>query len=88
LPAEDQAVVDALGVHTWQAFVGLVAPEAYVVPPMSQLAEHAPLTQIWPEPQLVPVLTFDQAVVDEDGVQTWQAFAGLTVPDAYAVPPM
>jgi hypothetical protein len=88
LPAVDQAVVAELGVHTWQAFDGFVAPEAYVVPPMSQLAAQEPLTQICPEPQLVPVLTFDQAVVDDAGVQIWQAFDGFTVPDAYAVPPM
>jgi hypothetical protein len=25
--AADHAVVDALGVHTWQAFAGFVAPE-------------------------------------------------------------
>jgi hypothetical protein len=34
------------------------------------------------------VPTFDQPVVDEAGVQTWQAFAGFVVPDAYAVPLM
>jgi hypothetical protein len=70
LLAVDQAVVDDAGVHTWQAFDGFVVPDEYVLPPMSQSERHEPLTQIWPAPQLAPVLTFDQAVVDEAGVQT------------------
>jgi hypothetical protein len=37
---------------------------------MSQSERHEPLTQICPVPQLVPVLTLDQAVVDDAGVQT------------------
>ena len=81
-------MVDALGVHSWQALAGFVAPDAYVVPLMSQSATHAPLTQISPAAQLAPVAAFDQAVVEELGVHTWQAFAGFTAPVPYAVPLM
>jgi hypothetical protein len=70
LLAADQAVVDDAGVQTWQAFAGFGVPDEYVLPPMSQSERHAPLTQIWPAPQLVPVLTFDHAVVDDAGVHT------------------
>jgi hypothetical protein len=34
------------------------------------------------------LLAVDQAVVEDEGVQSWQAFAGFTVPDEYVVPPM
>jgi hypothetical protein len=46
LLAVDHAVVDDAGVQAWQAFAAFVAPEAYVVPLMSQSERHAPLTQI------------------------------------------
>ena len=84
----DHAVVDDAGVHTWQAFAGFTVVEEYVTPPMSQSAAHAPLTQISPAPQLVPVVTFDHAVVDDAGVHTWQAFAGFTVVEEYVTPPI
>ena len=48
---------------------------------MKHSAAHAPALQTWPAPQLWPVGSFDHAVVDDDGLQTWQGFAGLTVPD-------
>ena len=43
---------------------------------------QAPLEQSLPPPQLLPSAALDQALVDALGVHTWQAFAGLTVPDA------
>ena len=44
---------------------------------------HAPaLHTSFPESQLVPVGSFDQLEVNVAGVQTWQAFAELTVPAA------
>jgi hypothetical protein len=39
-------------------------------------------------PQLVPSATADQALVEVPGVQTWQAFAGFSVPAVYTVPAM
>jgi hypothetical protein len=40
------------------------------------------LSHTWPAPQLVPLAWFDHALVDVVGVQTWQAFAELTVLEA------
>jgi hypothetical protein len=84
----DQAVVELLGVHAWQTFPGLPVPELYRVPLMKQSDAHAPPAHTWPAPQLVPLATFDQALVDALGVQSWQAFAGLRVPDVYRLPLM
>jgi hypothetical protein len=47
---------------------------------MKHSVPHVPLLQIWPPPQLDPLGSFDQAVVDVAGVQTWQALTGFTVP--------
>ena len=88
LPEVDHAVVDAVGVQTWQAFAGFVAPAAYVAPPMSHSETQPPLTQISPAPQLVPVAALDHALVDAPAVHTWQAFAGFVTPEAKAAPPM
>ena len=73
----DQAVVEELGVHTWQAFAGFFAPEGNAVPPMKQPAPQVTPVQISPAPQLDPRGAVDQAVVDFGGAQTWQGFAGL-----------
>ena len=78
----DHALVEDAGAHTWHAFAGFTVVVGYVVPAMSQSAAHAPLTQISPAPQLVPVATFVHPLVDVPGVHAWQAFAGLAVPDA------
>jgi hypothetical protein len=86
--AFDHAVVDELGVHAWQAFAGFTAPVPYAVPLMKQSPRHEPLTHTCPLPQLAPLLEVVQALVDELGVHTWQAFDGFTVPDEYVVPPM
>ncbi len=50
------------------------------MPPMKQSARHAPALQTWPAPQALPFGSFDHAVVDDVGVQTWHALAGFTVP--------
>jgi hypothetical protein len=47
------------------------------------------LSHTTPVPQLVPLAWFDHALVDELGVQTWQALppAVLSVPEAYKEKP-
>ena len=63
-------------------------PDAYKVPPMKQSATQAPAEQTSPLAQLAPFAALDHAVVELAGVQTWHAFDGFAVPDAYSVPPM
>ena len=59
-----------------------------MLPEMTQSARQTPRTQISPPAQLVPSVTLDQAVVEEAGVQIWQALEGFDSPDVYAAPPM
>src|SRR5580704_10152149 len=84
----DQVVVEVAGVQTWQAFAGFTVPAGMSMPPMKQSAMHDPLLHTSPAAQLVPLGTLDQVVVEVAGVQTWQAFAGFTVPAGMSVPPM
>jgi hypothetical protein len=70
-------VVEELGVQTWQAFAGFLAPEGNAVPPMKQPAPQVVPVQISPAPQLDPSGAVDQAVVDLGGTQTWHALAGF-----------
>jgi hypothetical protein len=80
--AFDHVVVETAGAQTWQALAGSTVPAAMSVPPMKQSAAHVPVpSQTWPLPQLVPLGSVDHAVVEIPGEQTWQAFAGFTVPD-------
>ena len=55
---------------------------------MKQSARHDPALHTSPVAQDVPSGSFDHVVVDEAGVQTWQALAGFTVPPGMSVPPM
>src|SRR5580698_5926362 len=84
----DQVVVEVAGVQTWQAFAGFTVPAGMSVPPMKQSAMHDPLLHTSPAAQLVPLGSLDQVVVEVAGVQTWQAFAGFTVPAGIRTPPM
>ncbi len=84
----DHVVVDVAGVHTWQAFAGFTVPPGMSVPPMKQSATHAPLLHTSPAAQAVPLGSLDHVVVEVDGVHTWQAFAGFTVPPGMSTPPM
>jgi hypothetical protein len=80
--ALDHVVVEIAGLQTWHRFAGSTVPAAMRVPLMKQSAAHVPaVSQTSPLPQLVPLGSFDQAVVDCPGEQSWQGFAGLTVPD-------
>src|ERR1700679_2838643 len=84
----DQVVVEVAAVQTWQAFAGLTVPAGMRVPPMKQSALHAPLEHTSPDAQPVPSGSLDQVVVEVAGAQTWQAFAGSTVPAGMRGPPM
>jgi hypothetical protein len=55
---------------------------------MKHSVPHAPALQTCPLPQADPLGSFDQAVVDVAGAQTWQALTGFTVPLGKSVPPM
>jgi hypothetical protein len=50
-----QLAVDTLGLHSWHAALGFVAPAAQYAPPIQHPAWHCPLAlQINPEPQELP----------------------------------
>jgi hypothetical protein len=76
----DHAVVVAEGVQTWQALAGFTVPAGKRAPPMKQSATQLVPLQTWPLPQLVPVGSVDQVVVEVPGAHSWQAFRGFTVP--------
>jgi hypothetical protein len=87
--AEGFEHMPVLGLHVPAMWHWSLAPQTTGLDPV-----HAPPWQAYAwkqtfEPvQLVPFTTFDQAVVELAGIQTWQTFAGFRVPDAYSVPPM
>src|ERR1700678_3499871 len=83
----EYVVVDVDGVQTWQAFAGFTVPAGMRTPPMKQSAMQAPLLHTSPGAQLVPLGSFEYVVVEVAGVQTWQAFAGFTVPAGGGAPP-
>jgi hypothetical protein len=82
-----QAVVEVAGVHTWHGFAGFTVPAGTVTPLMAQ-TPHWPSLQTRPPPQLWPLGSLLQLVVESAGVQTWHEFVGLTVPAGNALPPM
>jgi hypothetical protein len=47
---------------------------------MKQSATQLPALHTRPAPQLVPLGSLDHDVVEDAGVQTWQALVGFTVP--------
>ena len=49
---------------------------------MKQSATQVPPLHTSPEAHAVPLGSFDHAVVELAGVQTWQALPGFTVPAA------
>jgi hypothetical protein len=61
---------------------GFTVPAEYSVPLMKQSGVQLPPLHTSPEAQYVPFDAVDQAVVEVDGVHSWQAFAGFAVPDA------
>ena len=66
----DHEVVEAAGVHTWQAFAGLPVPARMRRSRRKQSATHAPLLHTSPDAQLVPSGSVVQVVVEVAGVQT------------------
>jgi hypothetical protein len=86
--SSDHVVVEVAGVQTRQAFAASTVPAGMRTPPMKQSATQVPLLQTSPEAQLVPSASSDQVVVEVAGLQTWQAFAGFTVPSGKRTPPM
>ncbi len=76
------AEVLVAGMQLSHMLLGLVAPLAYTVPPMSHCAPHAPATQMSASPQLVPSASVAHALVVVPGWQLWHSLFGLTAADA------
>jgi hypothetical protein len=57
-----------------------LVPAATVAPPQVPLVHWSLDVQALPSLQLVPLVAFDQAVVDVAGVHFRQALAGFTAP--------
>ncbi len=81
------AVVETPGWQLWHGVAGFAVPLARNVPPMKQPAVQVPDEQIWPDPQLVPVMGL-HAVVETAGWQLSQVFGVLVWLVVRRVPPM
>jgi hypothetical protein len=84
----DQLVVDLAGWQLWHELLGLSAALVYKLPPIKHMAWQEPVLQTLPVPQLVPLLTGVQPVLEVVGWHERHALLGLTVPLVYVIDAM